>query len=450
MLRRRFCYKLAALGLATLFASCTGGGSSPTPSNPGTGGVTPLSNITVIPTGSTGSSAVVAYQTGNSAPWKLLSSGQTTIPAGTTGAFGIAYVCPGSPDYVFILESTATETSTVPIACGLQGSVSGNYNVAAVSGATGMYDEQSNSYSGATGSYSFDTYIPGTQDIFFAANNSVQTLAVKTIQAVSVPASGVTGVAASFEASDAVGPRQTLTVSNEPTTQTSEYSYAFFGEPGFGSDLYLSSASASSMSYETVASGDIGSNDAYDAEGVTYVSGPGTADFVVGDTYSPSPPTTVALPNAFNATAPSASTQPTYTLNYSGLSSVSGGFGGYYVIENLGTNPDVNIEAFVSSGFVVSCGAVSYKVPNITLMGFPPMVSAAGDSFTWYLEAIWESSPAFTPDLSVAQSRSAQSLLNRPRAQPLLRSLATTVRTQSMPTTGSDWAAQATGTFTTP
>lgn len=447
MLLTRFLRRAAAIACVALFAGCS---SSGTLLNPPVG-----STVTLNYAGTTVSPSAIAYQSGVNGTWKLLGSGQTTFHAGTSGTYGLAYICPSDPDSVIVFELTVSESSTVPVICG-NTTVTGTYDVTAISGATGMYPADGPTSSGTTGSYTDYVYVLGTQDLFFAAEDSSGVLGVKNIQGENVTSAGVTGLAADFASTDAVGGPATVTASNEPGSLTSSYTGAEFGEVGFDGYLFLNSASGSTVNYPTVASGDVDSNDTYDAYAEAYVSGPGTADYVGADTYNPTPPTAVALPNPFNVTAPTPATQPAFTLNYSGFSSTSGGIGIYEVGESLG-NGDY-IYSYVSTGFLSASGSGSYTAPNITLTGFPTMVSAAGDTFEWYVGAYWLSSIGFDAYASTEQSRNAQSssrrgaqsLMKRAGASMLMHLAAGRVRTQSLTTTGTDWYAEGDGSFTTP
>ncbi|MGH7737927.1 MAG: hypothetical protein ACREMP_08715 [Candidatus Tyrphobacter sp.] len=422
-----------ALGYAAILGLLAGCRSSGIAFNPPPGG----SVVTLVIAGS----ASIAYAIGTQGTWKQLPVGQTqfTVTSGT--AYGVAYTCAAeevgvstdtSSTEVVVFQGTTTEIDVVPVQCGAppEATLAGTYDASAFENATRVSVDDF-SYTPATGNYSA-TVPPGTQDVFAEAYDaSDNVLAVKTYPSVNVASTGTTTQNVVIASADAVGGPQTFAMTNVPASASSEVAVVFGTVAG--TTINLVSSTGTSVEYPTVAAADVASDDAYVAEGFASMSGPGTAKSVVSAVFSTTPPTSAAFSVPFNVSDPATTSNPTFTLSYTGYGGLTGGIAAYALFENW---PGGSAVAFVSSGFLKQTGSQSYTVPTIPVAGFPSVTAPSGSRFAWEAEAIYgpaalfsELGPAFLDD--TARSPHAQSHLQSLLQGSSRTSEASSVRSES-------------------
>ena len=389
---------LAAAAVAALLAGCRSTGTAFNP--PGGGNI-----VTLVITGS----PTIAYEIGVKGAWRALPAGQTQFTVTNGTAYGVAYSCGGveagsvhtngsvSPagngaQLVGVFQATTTEVNVVPIVCGglPTATLAGSYSATAVEGTENVYVDNDEVGSGSTsGTYSF-LITPGTQDVFGAAwNDANQLLALKNYPGVNVAATGTTTQNVTITSADDVGGPDTLNVTNQPGDIDEEYAYAYFGNFEYTTVDLAYNYDGSNVSYPTVAAADVASDDAYIGEGFTYVNGPGTAYWVEHDHFASSLPSSIALTLPYNQAEPTFTGNPTFSLNYNGYASLTGGISGYEIGEDWYGNSSGLVAAFVSHGFLKAAGTTSYTVPVVTIAGFPSMTAASGDGYSWTVRAVY-------------------------------------------------------------
>lgn len=391
----------ASLALAVLLAGCKSSGIALNPPNGG-------NVVTLVISGT----PTIAYQDTLHGGWKLLPRGQTqfTVTSGT--AYGVAFTCPlddliseskgqRSPQEeswqpTVVIQATTSEFNVVPVPCDQENEstaeLSGNVDATAISNTSNWGVDYDYYNSGNTGSYSFDT-TPGTQDVFgFAYDDSDNVLAVKTIPSVNVPSGSDTVQNITFSASDAVGNSKSVNWTNAPEGNSTD-TWVDFGDFNISPELAYSNDT--SVSYPTVASGDIASDDGYIAGSETYYENEDSEGYTEAGVFNASLPASIAYPNVWNAGNPTDDPQPKFTLNYSGFAGLTGGVGAYAFSNAWGTEEDQEgwTFAFVTFGYVHAAHISSYAPPNITLTGFSDMQASDGDIFP-YGEAAFYGTPA--------------------------------------------------------
>jgi hypothetical protein len=426
IVRQRGVY--AAVLIAALLAGCR---STGTAFNPPYGGNIVTLDILGTPT-------AIAYQTSAHGAWKLLPSGQTTFTIPGT-AYGVAFTCPEDDLFetsasqrsaqveewqpTVVIQATTTDFNTVLVPCNgddeTEATLSGTYDATAFESTNQVdvdYDEVGG---GGTGSYSIDV-TPGTQDVFGEAWDGDTLLAFKTIPSLNVPAGGATENI-TFSNSDAVGSSKTISWTNVPGTNEEEYSYLDFGS--FDVSPEIGSSDSSSITYPTIAAGDIASDDSYYAESESEVDGPGNATAVEAAAFNPSLPTTIAFPDTWNSAGPTDSTQPSFSLHYTGYAGLTGGIQAYFLDEEWGTEGEQEgwTLVAVTQRYLTARGSSTYTSPDIALTGFSDMVPASGDIYPWAAVAFY-GSPLFLQYFyfegldEVARGSGAQSLAHVPAA----------------------------------
>lgn len=388
---------VAGVVAAAVLAACT---STGTAYNPPFGG----NIVTVVISGS----ATVAYQTSPHSPWKLLAPGQTTFETTNGTAYGVAYTCPDilplqrgtgvRPQRVgwqptAVIQSTTQEFNTVPIPCSLPqyATLSGTYDATAIANTVGVdVDDQATPTNATSGSYSMTVPV-ATQDVLsFAYDVNLNVLAVKTYPNVDVTASGATQNIV-YSAGDAVGANKTVSWTNNPpwTGETQGYTVSF-GDLWHQLSLANAPYPTPTVTYPTIAAGDVSANDFYTADGTAYIFGSGSTNLVEAMQYGASLPSSMEMPDVWNANGPDVTSQPQYTLDFNGLHAPRGGVSGYLISQPWysGNGQDGWNLAFVSDGFLKARRSSTYTFPNITLAGFSSMTVPTGDTISWQLSAV--------------------------------------------------------------
>jgi hypothetical protein len=429
---------------------------SPTPTvsaSPGQGGTVSLDI--------TGSPVAMAYQAGGNGRWTPLSSGQASFSVSGTNAYAFAYTCgidsaATGGFSVVVVQATIGEMDSILVPCAQPqtGTLSGS--IAYASGSfcpNGSGDSAQYTYVGVQtvspgcpgGSYSVSLEA-GTQDVVAAAEDAnFKTLAVRTIQGVQVPG---TGVGIDFTSGDALGAPQMVTQSGLPNTAVSETTDMLFGTfENWAIPLGAALAGTQSYSYGPVASQDIGPTDSYLADGTAYLDGPGSAALVETQTFGQSPPSSIPFSAPFNASVnPGAA--PTFALDYRGFAGLSGGISGYEVEGAWqGTNAG-NFASLVSSGFLQATGLAAYPAPSVPVNGFPSMVAAAKVSYSWKVTAIYAPQALF---VGVPMVQAVPQVTGSDtRVEPVVHSWFTILAQAAPPVTGSVYYSEASGAFTVP
>jgi hypothetical protein len=371
------------------------GGATFTASVPGTS--VQQQSVTLTPSSSTSSTTIslaitgtpyaIAYSVGTSGTWTALGTGATSFTLTGTTAYGVAYAC-YSTGFIYFLQATAADLSTVPIACGLTNATLAltfafSNNALCPQAAIVDVDDLGDDFAGCSSTAANDvTLYPEAQDVFAMAETSGGTLlAVKTLQGQAVPGSAT----ATFATSDAVGTTPAPVIAQTPAATSYATTQVYFGQfNNWAVPLYSSSASEDT-SAQTVASGDIGSNDSYLTMGAAWLSGPGNAYAVVSETIGTSIPSSISLPTAYNASA-TQSTTPALATTYTWASSPSGNVTGYYVGGSwYGEGFTTQLRGIVTSKFLGS--ATSYTMPAIDATGFPVTVATGSTEYSWSDEA---------------------------------------------------------------
>ncbi len=459
---------LSVLAIAALLVGCRSSGIAFNPPGGRSGGASRVVHVVVAP----GLPVNVGYQVGTSGTWKLLCSactpGTMSFTLNGTDAYGVAMYC-SAWDYPAIFQATTPEVDTVnlPQCIGATdvtpASLSGSYDASAFGGATEVDVQQDDvSATGGLPSGSYSVPFPGgTQDVFAEVRNSSDVssgnyrgiVALKTLQNQTIPASGV---AIDFAASDAVGSPETMTWTNIPSNSFFESGVQFgltsvFAYGGNACAVWLNAftevnglgGGTDVLQYPTVASADVGANDAYYAFADAGVTGHGNAADEYADIFQPSPPTTLALTAPFDLEPNVANTA--LSLNYTGFSGLSanGEIWGYLLSFAWGSG---NYEtAAVTSGWVKASGSTNYPVPIVSLTGFPALTPPANSTAVNFSgDAVYVSEIGFSSDVgSIAHSRGAQGGIGGGVGSPCA-----VITQNSPPTSGTFYRNGALGCFT--
>ncbi len=434
----------AAIG--ALLAGCTSSGSVVNPPAGPTVSVDEVSNFG-------GTFTTVAYQSSPNGAWQVL-PGSQQFQVGSSGAYGVAWICGSDPTEVNIYQATSKETSTPIIECdgssGLPATLSGTTSETGFSTATAtdIFVQDDGTGASPNGTYSVAT-TSTEQDVFAGLYDGSTLLAAKVYPAVNLTTGSATQDV-SFAASDALGSSVSATAGTPPSGETLLDVYADYINVPQDSGVELAYSVSSPLSYPSIAAGDTGVQDTY---GVIEEADSST-NLNVGLVFNQTPPTSVSLTSAF-ALSVTASTTPVYDLDYTGFSGLSGGFTEYGIVQEDTTSGVVGY-ATVTAGYVTASGSTNYSFPNITLSGFPTMTIAAGANVDWLVGAAY--GPLFTLDafsaipLSESHSSHAQSLPSLPSAFARFTT-AGRAAPQSNTTTGtlgSYYAALVEGAFTAP
>jgi hypothetical protein len=353
--------------------------------------VTTTINLNIV-----GSPTAIAIQKGAKGAWTALASGATSFKV-TSAAYGVAYVCGSNNPQdlsAYVVQATTTDMTTVPILCADY--PTGDLDATGEWAPDSFCPDSKNDY--AQGGFIDDNYgavdgcitdtreagpLPsGTQDIFVLIQDSdLNTIGLHTQQGVTVPGS----TTITFTGSDIIGPNATIKMKGAPSGATTSGFSVLFGMFDWW-PIPLASASSGntkSLAYPTVASVDVGPNDSYFAYDTATLTGPGTASRLYASELSQSPPATLTFTKAFDETV-TASGSPTFTLNYTGYGTLTGGTQWYAI---TGDWSSAAIETIVSSNWLAK--TKDYTMPNVAVSGFPTMVAPSGATYAWWSTALY-------------------------------------------------------------
>lgn len=352
-----------------------------------------------------GSPLAIGVQKGPNGAWQGLPTKAKSFTLTGTTAYGVAYACPtGSttnPNQytALVVQATTSDFTTVPIECAQPKVGSLAVRLAYQPKSDYCPDRKTNqvvetievnggaSLGGCTSARKARTNLyAGTQDVFFAAfDQSNNLMAFRTLQGARVPGNA----SVTFGTADKIGPTKVVLQRRIPPGVTSETEGVSFGSFGWWvAPLGSASGLAAAVSFPTVASAEVGSNESYLIAAQAFFSG--AAYEVTTYAFSQSAPTKFpAFPTQFGISAKRGRT-PTFALTYNGFAKLTGGiqayglYGSWSSAHSTGSVADI-----VTSSWLQAAGSSSYAIPNIAVANFPKTVAPPRTNYSWHANALY-------------------------------------------------------------